>query len=215
MKHVLFFLIALCGIASAEEKYNFINHDKINSIDYKIFIYNEKNFYVPVINGFLPEISFKRKNSNETEITFDYQKKIKYDSTKLFYELENKPIKNDKQKNIEEKKDDKYIDLNKKLLEIQKNIENLNAFVAALQIEVNIENATHESEIYKIQESLIELKNKITKLENDKKINQTENKSKEDNKIDIQKKTTLETQKENFKPLSIEKGLKKPSEIIK
>ena len=193
MKHVLFFLIALCGIASAEEKYNFINHDKINSIDYKIFIYNEKNFYVPVINGFLPEISFKRKNSNETEITFDYQKKIKYDSTKLFYELENKPIKNDKQKNIE----------------------NLNAFVAALQIEVNIENATHESEIYKIQESLIELKNKITKLENDKKINQTENKSKEDNKIDIQKKTTLETQKENFKPLSIEKGLKKPSEIIK
>lgn len=230
-----FLFIFSVSQANAETKYIFKNHDKVKSIEYKIFNYQGQNFYVPVINDLIPEITFQ---SND-EIVFDYKQKINANSVKSIFELEhNQKLSKSELEKQNELLNKKHNELANQITGINDNLKSLNTYFATFSIESSISNINKESKLHDIEKKIIELKNQIEVLENKAKIEktlsviqetfsilqeikQTNNKSQKT--IDtIQSPTKLPTVKEpikrepNTKETTVnELKLRKPSDIIK
>lgn len=234
MKNIFVALIFLLttNISNAEYKYNFVNHDKVNNLEYKLFSYEGKNIFVPVINGILPEITIKENQ----EITFDYAKKIKYDNLKTTYEIEqikSNPMKdkNNEKKQIKsdpikDKNNEKIESINKQIANIENNLKTINSKIETIEKDLNIKNSDAleklkniENKITEIQEQLksLQTKNNLEKtiniIEDMKKENEISN-LKNQNKAEYkEKEKPKEKPKENKQEEKL--GLKRPTQIIK
>lgn len=218
MKKFIATLLALVftNIALSETKYTFINHEKVENLEYKLFEYQDHNIYVPVINGILPEITFK----GNQEVIFDYVKKIKLNNVKIKYEIEKTKQEVEKNNKIEEK----LKTINNKLIDVENNIKAVNAFVASSNIESNFQNENTNFKLEIIEETILELIEKIKELKSksdfEKTMNLIDGMRLENQNKNIPQKSDVKIQETPKKPdiPKIEEkslGLKKPSQVIK